>query len=101
MSSYFLTPQAEYDLDQLARYIARDNIEAALKLYDMAKETFESLLETPLIGALYKSSHSDLKNIRFCSIKGFQRYVVFYKVNGKDIRIIRVLHSARDFKTLI
>ena len=98
---YTLTPQAEYDLDLLAKYIARDNIEAAIRLYNRAEETFENLSQTPFIGAKHKSQYHPSKDIRFCSIKNFARYIVFYEVLIDKVRVIRILHSARDIDALL
>jgi toxin ParE1/3/4 len=101
MSHYFVTPQAEKDLDQLAQYIAKDNIEAALSLYDMAKITYENLTQTPIIGNAYPSVDSRLDGLLFFPVKNYPKYLIFYVPSDKGITIIRVLHGARRISKLI
>lgn len=43
-------PLAKGDLDEQARYIARDNVEAALRFLDAAEEAFDHLRSSPEIG---------------------------------------------------
>ncbi|HEV2853374.1 MAG TPA: type II toxin-antitoxin system RelE/ParE family toxin [Thermoanaerobaculia bacterium] len=43
-------PLAKGDLDEQARYIARDNVEAALRLLDAAEAAFDRLRSLPEIG---------------------------------------------------
>lgn len=101
MADYFLSPKAQEDLDEIARYIARDNLEAALRLYDRARDTFELLLRSPMMGSSYPSLHPDLKSLRFFPIKDYSKYLIFYVSKDSDIIIIRVLHGARNVRHLI
>lgn len=101
MPHYFITPQAEKDLDEIADYIAQDNFDAALRLYDMAKATYENLAHAPRIGNPYPSVNSRLTGLLFFPIKEYPNYLVFYQVGESDILIIRVLHGARKISKLI
>ncbi len=40
MAHYVIMPQADADLDEYAAYIAEDNLQAALGLYDAAEKTY-------------------------------------------------------------
>jgi len=93
---YQIRPQAEADLDDHARYIARDDLAAGLRLYDLAEETYEMLCDMPFMGAMYHTTDSQLFGTRYLPINDFPRYLVFYKPENKTIDIIRVLHARTD-----
>ncbi len=93
---YQIRPQAEADLDGHVRNIARDNLDAALRLYDLAEETYEMLGETPYMGAIHHTSKSELMGMRYVPIKEYSHYLVFYKPKDNGVDIIRVLHARMD-----
>lgn len=101
MAKYFVTLRAENDLDGLANFIAKDNLDAALKLYDMAAITFSNIALNPKIGKKYKPINSVLKGIRVFPIKSFPKYLAFYQENQDRVKIIRILHHARNIKKLM
>lgn len=41
-----------------------------------------------------------LAGMRFHSVHGFRKYLIFYIPGSEGIEIVRVLHGARDLKTL-
>ena len=93
---YQIQPQAEADLDAHARNIARDDLEAGLRLYDLAQETYEMLCDMPYRGVMHQTTRAELIGVRYLPIKEFSRYLVFYKVTDEVITIIRVLHARMD-----
>ena len=93
---YRIRPLAEADLDRHARNIARDNLEAALSLYDRAEETFEMLGEMPHMGAIHHTNKFELKGTRYVPIIGFSHYLVFYQPIDDGVDIIRVLYVRMD-----
>ena len=93
---YLIRPQAEADLDGHALAIARDNLEAALRLYDLAAQTYEMLCDMPQMGVVYHTTKPDLAGVRYIPIKEYSRYLVFYKADGQTIDIIRILHDRMD-----
>lgn len=101
MLSYKILIEAERDLDEHAFHISKDNLDAALRLYDAAEETYRMLSEQPKMGEPYPSQNILLSNIRFFPIKGFKKYLVFYRPKGKEIEIIRVLHGSRNIKKIL
>ena len=44
---YRLTPSAQQDVDQIADFIAADNVEAALRMLDALEESFRRLPDRP------------------------------------------------------
>ena len=74
-------------------YIARDNIDAANRVYNAAEETFSLLVSIPEIGAVFSSKKVKLVGLRFFPIKRYANYVVYYRSIKAGIEIVRVLHS--------
>jgi toxin ParE1/3/4 len=98
---YHITATADNDLDELAQYIAQDNLDAAFKLYDKARESFETLAANPFIGNQYPALSTELKNVLFFPVKDFPKYLIFYlPENDQTIIILRILHGSRNIKTL-
>lgn len=93
---YQILPQAEVDLDTHAQNIAKDDLGAGLRLYDVAQETYEMLSDMPHMGVIHHTSRPELIGVRYIPIKQFSRYLVFYKVTDEIITIIRVLHARMD-----
>ena len=55
----------------------------------------------PRSGAKCAFSPDELQDIRRMSITGFSRHLVFYRAEKKEIRILRIVHGARDLESLL
>ncbi|HEY4591728.1 MAG TPA: type II toxin-antitoxin system RelE/ParE family toxin [Thermoanaerobaculia bacterium] len=89
-------PKAEADLNEQARYIARDSLDAALRFWDAAESAFDRLLSFPEIGTSRRFQHPALSNIRSWPIPGFEKYVIFYRATSTGVDVLRIIHAARD-----
>ncbi len=98
MASILITPAAENDLINIWLYIARDNQDAADRVYLAAEKTFESILAAPRMGTLYQAKRPRLEGIRFFPVSKFQNYVIYYREHPQGIEIVRVLHARMDKK---
>ena len=98
MADILITPAAESDLVNIWLYIARDNAEAADRVYQAAEDTFKALAAMPRMGTLYQSRRARLNGVRFFPISNFQRYVIYYRELPQGMEIIRVLHGHMDRK---
>ena len=81
---------AEQDLVDLWRHVAPHNVTAANELLRLIDKTCSVLAEHPHIGR-------DRGNI----LEGMLSFpvgnhLIFYRVSGKGIEVVRVLHGARD-----
>jgi plasmid stabilization system protein ParE len=79
------------DLKTAAQFICRENPTAAEAFVDAAYDTFDFLARNPEVGR--RRSDLEFPEIRSRRIKGFRRYLIFYRV-----QIWRVLHGARDLQ---
>jgi toxin ParE1/3/4 len=89
--------ESEYvfqDLTTAAAYIQQANPAVARAFVHAAYDNFEFLACNPNVGR----TRIDLgfPEIRSWRIKGFRRYLIFYRVLPDRIQIWRVLHGARD-----
>lgn len=91
-------PRVIQDLIELATYISEDNLDVSDRFLLAAEETFKQLGKMPRIGKLCEFSHLNLSGIRQQSIKGFRKYLIFYREINSDIEILRVIHGARDIE---
>ena len=101
MSLYTIRPIAEQELDNYVSHIAKDNLDAGLRLYDAAEETYKNLAAFPAMGESYPSSNPLLFNVRFFPINGFRNYYVFYQPVDKHIEIIRVISKSMDIENIL
>ena len=96
MGAIIITPAAESDLVNIWLYIARDNQDAADRVYQAAESTFQALAATPRMGTLYQSKRAQLEGMRFFPVSKFQNYVIYYREHPQGIEIVRVLHAHMD-----
>lgn len=88
------------DLIDLAEFIASDNIEAASRFLKAAEGSFRDLERMPLMGTPRDYQDSRLGGIRMWRVKGFRKYLIFYRPIENGVEIIRVLHSSRGIEGL-
>ncbi|MBP6002441.1 MAG: type II toxin-antitoxin system RelE/ParE family toxin [Pyrinomonadaceae bacterium] len=90
MSKYIITREAEVDISEILAFIAADNFDAALNLYDRLIELFEMLADNKFAGRERPELKEDLRSFP----EG--NYLVFYRKWAGKIAIVRVIHGARD-----
>ena len=101
MPCYTILPQAEYDLDECAEFIARDNLDAALRLYDSAEKTYQMLAKNPNMGKIYSSHNHLLFDVLLFPISDFNKYLAFYRPTERGVEVIRVLSVSRNIKHIL
>ena len=94
MANVYRSSVVESDLAEIYDYIASDNPVAAEKLLRRIDERATLYAENPAIG----TPHSELLTGLRSFVEG--RYIAFYLTVPDGIRIVRVLHTARDLPRL-
>jgi len=84
------TTRAMNERDDIYAYIAQDNPNAAARLDDLLEHRADSLLDHPLSGRPGR-----LPGTR--ELLAHRHYLLIYDVNHTHIRILRVLHTARQW----
>ena len=90
MTRYILSPPAFRDLEQIDDYVSVDNPAAAGRLLDSFRATFDLLAATPAAGRRRDELGQGVRSFPVGT------YVVFYRVVGGTVEILRVLHGRRD-----
>lgn len=92
-----VTPAALADIDAAYQYfLARDPTLAARWL-DCLDHTFTNVIAVhPHAASAARFSSPALRDIRRAAIRGFGKYLVFYRLESGRVVIARVLHGARD-----
>ena len=89
---------AEEDFTEIISFIAADNSKAAENLANKIEKNLELLSENPLLGKSPVDSDLKLLGYRYLII---ENYLIFYTVEQRTIFIHRILHGARNYKTLL
>lgn len=89
---------AEEDLIEMISFIVADNPIAANSIAYKTEKNIELLSENPMLGRMPRDE--DIKNLGYRYII-VQNYAVFYTIEERTIFIHRILHGARNYKTLL
>jgi toxin ParE1/3/4 len=95
-----ILPKAEEDVIEIASYIGADSPAAADRFADAFERACELLVSMPELGHLQAFAHPELEGLRSFPVKGFEKYLVFYRIAPPVLEIVRVLHGARDLPAL-
>lgn len=95
-----LDPEADRDIEAIFDYLADRNIDAALRFLKATDDTFNSIAEISGIGSPRRFKNSKLVGVRMWPIEGFSSYLAFYLTSEETIRVLRVLHSARNIDAI-
>jgi toxin ParE1/3/4 len=58
------------------------------------------VVENPAAGTPCAFQPAELRNVRRTAIVGFPKHLLFYRVHGTEILVLRVVHGARDLEKL-
>jgi len=90
MMELFWTPEAIQDRGDIYNYIEIDNPAAALALDELFSEKASNLIDCPNLGR-----SGSVANTR--EVVVHQNYILIYDLSENLIRILRVLHAARQW----
>jgi len=96
VKEYFLSVEAELDLDEIWSYIAQDKIDAADRWIARLFDAFEALARTPGMGHTRK----DLTDhpVLFWPVGA---YLILYRVQTERIEIVAVTQGGRDIPSFL
>ncbi len=95
-----IQPAAQRDLADLADYLAERSLKTAVRFSHAVAETLEQLAAMPELGSLREFRNPALAGLRVWRIRGFKRYLIFYRPRTEGIEVLRVLDAARDIESL-
>ncbi len=91
-----INPLALQDLKGIKEYIATelDNPKSANRIIDKIISKYESLAEYPFIRNQLSVKIGMSTDFRFLVC---EKYIIFYKADGKYVYIYRILYGSRDY----
>jgi len=94
--SYRLTSTAQRHIEAIGEFVAAENIDAALKIYDAFEAAFAMLGAMPEMG----HSRQDLTDrpLKFWNVFS---YLIVYEPSTNPPTIVAVLHGARDVEQVL
>ena len=102
MASVHRRAAARRDLIAHAVHLAENAGEGtAERFLDKAEATFETLAGQPAMGAPLALRRPELAGLRKWRIDGFDNHLIFYLPRPDGVFIVRVLHAARDWESLL
>ena len=94
----FFTALAEEDLDQIEDYISAHEPVAAARVRAAIVQQSIQLGNTPEKGmALIDPRNEQEIGVRLWPVTRYRNYLVLYKIEAERIRVLRILHAARDW----
>lgn len=98
-----ILPRADRDIDDVVLYFVKQpSPRTAQRFLEAVDKTLQVLAQNPLVASAWDSPNPALHETRFWSVKGFPKYIVFFRIcHGHVVEVMRVLHSARDLEPLL
>jgi toxin ParE1/3/4 len=90
--------EVEAELDEIWSYVATESgdVDVAGRLINSIADHFFILSKHPQLGR--RRDHDLRPGLRSLAVGA---YVILYRINGRDVSILHVLHGRRDLKTLL
>ncbi|WP_228768279.1 type II toxin-antitoxin system RelE/ParE family toxin [Limnohabitans sp. DM1] len=93
MMELFWTPEAIQDRDEIYDYIEADNPVAALAIDELFDEKAEQLVDHPGMGRPGREAGTR-------ELVVHKNYILVYDATADSVRVLRVLHAARQWPAL-
>jgi toxin ParE1/3/4 len=94
MSRYVINILASQDLNQIADYFAKTNLEAGEQFFSDFNRKCKQLVTFPNSGKRYDEIRPALRGLRLGD------YILFYRVLDDGVEILRVVSGRRNFPSL-
>ena len=95
MSQLKFAPAARRDVNLILDHIARNNRSAALRFVEKIKAKCRTISRFPEMVQRRDDLFPEVRSLPIGN------YVIFYRMAGNAVKIIRVLHAARDCTSLV
>jgi len=91
---------ARFDAIDIAYFIAEDSLESSVFISEALDGAFELLAEFPGVGVSRDYDNPKLRGMRMWPIPDFPNYLIFFQADNSELRVLRILHGARDIQSL-
>jgi len=94
--------EAVNDVIDAADYIAQQaGLNTSDKFLQAVKTSYRQIADMPGVGSLRDYGQPTLQGMRRWHVTKFPKYLIFYMTAEAELRILRVLHGARDIETIL
>ena len=102
MATVYKMASAKRDLVEHFVYLAEQaGIETAERFLSNADNGFGDLARHPQMGVALSLRDPKLAGLRKWRVSGFEKFLIFYLPRPDGVSILRVLHAAQDWWTLL
>src|SRR6185437_2461399 len=101
MARVFFKPSADQDVAHLIYFLFGQSVETASRFHAAVEDTCRQRAESPELGAVVAANPEAIAGMRLWRFAGFTNYLIFYRPIADGVEIVRVLHAARDWLTII
>ncbi|MDD5139877.1 MAG: type II toxin-antitoxin system RelE/ParE family toxin [Verrucomicrobiales bacterium] len=91
------SPKAAHDLDEIVRFIASDNPDAAQRVRNTILDVADLLAQNRELGRHVRNASPRHAQIRWFVVPKFRNYLIFYQPFQETVMVVRVLHAAQDW----
>jgi len=91
------SPKAAHDLDEVFRFIASDNPEAAQRVRNTILDVADLLAQNRELGRPVRNAALRHAHIRWFVVPQFRNHLIFYQPFQETVMVVRVLHAAQDW----
>jgi toxin ParE1/3/4 len=89
---------AKRDLVEHFVYLAENaGLETADRFLLQADASFSDLVRHPALGVELALSRAEMPGMRKWQVKGFEKFLIFYRPRLDGVSIVRVLHASQDW----
>jgi len=98
--THYILDDADQDLSEIADYFDEHCEGVSLRFRERFQETVKRLCRSPNIGERCQFRNPRTQGMRMWLVSGFSNYLIFYRVQGSMLQILRVIHGARDYAAM-
>jgi toxin ParE1/3/4 len=88
-------------LDQADWYIQQSGRTLALRWEKAVTSAISYVLRNPAAGAPCTFRSAELEGVRRAAIPRFPKHLLFYRFDGEEVLVLRIVHGARDLERLL
>ncbi|MFZ4619495.1 MAG: type II toxin-antitoxin system RelE/ParE family toxin [Bacteroidota bacterium] len=93
-----LLSTAEQDFNEIIDYVVLENISAAISIADTIESNLQLLENNPHMGRIPNDEELLRLGYRYLIVLD---YLVFYKIEDTVIIVYRIIHGARNYRSLL
>lgn len=94
-------PRAKQDGREIDNYLAIRNPAAADRFAENLQATIDLQASLPTPGTPWLTENPALANLRWTRVSGFTNYLVFLRISGTVMEVVRILHASRDLEAVL